>query len=423
LFVVVASYKENYRITKICFTNLVASCRDLPSQIVAVVSVGSEAEIKIIRKIVAECPGGDKIDLRFTLQKHGKRIALGYALRVVARECSDPRNYHNDAFNDLVVMMDGDSATDPDTFKKALPVFRVRPNVGAVTTNNVAVVFPPCSDVVRAWYDLRMIRRHNIMQSLSLSKKVLTLTGRLSVVRADIATSEDFIEQIDRDHILSWMHGRIKFLMGDDKSTCYNLFKNGWDMMYVPNAYVYCMEDRTNSFFKLLNLLMTRWYGNMLRNNGRSLELGLKNMPLWTWISFLDQRICPWTTLLGPVSALMLSLANSGWFMVFYLVWVILTRLLQLWVVVIQGHRMKLVDLPLLSTEQWYGSLIKIYCSVNLHKQVWQKAKTESQTVNTMSSKARLRAAFPAVILGLYAFTFLLIVSLLTGVLKLPSIL
>src|SRR5262249_12760685 len=239
--------------------------RDLPCQVTVVASVGSEEEIQTITRIVAECEGSEKLRLVFTIQKNGKRLAMGYALRVVAREFNDPRTWHPDADNDVVVLMDGDTALVDGVFEKALPFFRLMPAVGAVTTNEVPLLFKPCLKSIETWYSIRMVRRHYYMQSHALSRKVLTLTGRFSAFRAHIATSEDFIEQLDRDHLVSWVHGTVRFLMGDDKSTMFNLLKNGWDMYYVPDAYVMCLEDRTDKLFKLINLMMMRWYGNMLR--------------------------------------------------------------------------------------------------------------------------------------------------------------
>lgn len=421
LYFVIASYKESYHIQQLCFQSLVKSCRDLPAQVTAVVSVGSREEVRQIRDIVASQEGGDRLRLVFTYQNHGKRLALGYALRAVARDYHDPLHWHADAANDLVVLMDGDTALGADVLHKCLPFFRLKPNVGAVTTNEIPVVFRSVSEVVRAWYDLKMIRRHHIMKSHSLSQKVLTLTGRFSVFRAGIATSEEFIRFLDRDHVHSWLHGTIRFLMGDDKSTNYCLFKNGWDMLYVPDAYIYCLEDRANASFKLMSLLLFRWYGNMLRNNARCLQLGVSRMPAFIWLGFLDQRVSMWTALLGPAAALLLGLTVSGYYLAFYLIWVMCTRLIQLWALVLQGHAVKPIDLPLIVFEQWYGSLIKVYCLFNLHKQVWQKARSQARTVT--SAPRSVRAALSPALLALYGVAFVLAVGLLSGAFKLPTLL
>ncbi len=45
-----------------------------------------------------------------------------------------------------------------------------------------------------------------------LSNHVLTLTGRMSVFRADLCTDPEFMEQVHHDFLEHWRVGRIKFL-------------------------------------------------------------------------------------------------------------------------------------------------------------------------------------------------------------------
>jgi glycosyltransferase Alg8 len=423
LFVVVASYKESPLVESLCFGALVDACATIPSEVTVVISVGTPEEAAEIREVMEARAGAVRVNVMVNYQSHGKRLALGYALRAVAREYNDPRCWHADSMNDLVVLMDGDSVVAVDALEKCLPYFRTMPQIGALTTNEIPVVFKGCGAAVKLWYGMKISRRHQLMSSHALAGKLLTLTGRFSVFRASLATSEEFIRFLDRDHLTHWAYGRIRFLMGDDKSTMFCLLKNGWDMLYVPDAFVFCLEDRKGGFFKIANVMMLRWYGNMLRNNGRALRLGLERMPVFTWLAFLDQRISMWTSLIGPVSALLLSVTVSGWYLALYVLWVLASRLVQLGVLTASGHTLKWLDLPLLVFDQWYGSLVKIYCSVNLHRQVWQKSRAQAQVVNSLEgSFGGVRRLLPFVSLSLYFALFLVAVAIASRALRIPAV-
>ena len=88
-----------------------------------------------------------------------------------------------------------------------------------------------------------------MMCSTGLSKRVLTLTGRMSVFRASLATRPDFINGIDHDFLDHWRLGRVIFLTGDDKSTWFWLLKNGYEMGYLPDVRSYSMETQPRPGF------------------------------------------------------------------------------------------------------------------------------------------------------------------------------
>src|SRR3546814_8269494 len=94
-----------------------------------------------------------------------------------------------------------------------MPFFLLEQDLGALTTNNRAVVTG--SDVTKEWYDLCYAQRHMLMCSLSLSRRVLVLTGRYSVVRADLCTRPDFIQLVERDQLEHRRFGTITFLSGE----------------------------------------------------------------------------------------------------------------------------------------------------------------------------------------------------------------
>jgi glycosyltransferase Alg8 len=137
-----------------------------------------------------------------------------------------------------------------------------------------------------------------MMSSMGLSRRVLTLTGRMSVFRADLATDPGFIRQVQCDYLDHWRLGRVDFLTGDDKSTWFWLLKNGYQMLYLPDVQTVSMERQPlPGFMASAVTLMVRWFGNMMRTNGRALALPAKMIGPFTWWSLLDQRVSVWTTL------------------------------------------------------------------------------------------------------------------------------
>ncbi len=173
--------------------------------------------------------------------------------------------------NDVVVLMDGDTVLGSGIMEKCLPLFALRPKLGAVTTDNISVTTG--NWLYRKWYTLRFSMRHRMMKSQSLSRQLLVLTGRFSIIRAKEAFTEEFVAYLENDRIQHWLHGEIKFVTGDDKSTWYCLLRRGCEMLYVPDAHIFCMEDSGKKPFTSSIKKMHRWFGNMLRNNGRAIRL------------------------------------------------------------------------------------------------------------------------------------------------------
>jgi glycosyltransferase Alg8 len=422
LYVMVMSYREDPDISTRVFLALTSELLSLPSQLTVVVSVGSEAEVQHIRSVIDSVRGSERIAVRFMLQNQGKRIAMGHALRRIARDFNDLTTWNPAAERDLVVFMDGDSLLTPGAIRRSVGFFNNKLRLGGLTTNEDAEVLNG-SLLTTEWYKLRFARRHAMMKSHALSGKVLTLTGRFSLFRAPLVLSEEFIRGVESDHLDHWLFGKFRFLMGDDKSTWFHLLRDGWDMLYVPDVMVYSLESRTNTFFKLTIPLIFRWNGNMLRNNSRALELGPTCTGWFIWFAILDQRISMWTTFVGPVTAMLLAVGQSWVFLVFYVVWVIITRVTQLTVLITQGKTLTIVDLPLQIFDQWIGSAVKIYASYHLAQQSWSKA-TKSNTSNTARTTGASKPSHRlARVLMLFHLTLLLtILALETGILRFPHL-
>jgi len=199
----------------------------------------------------------------------GKRDGLAHGFKAISRDMPD-----NDA---VVAVIDGDTVLEPGCVAKTAPLFNVMPSVGALTTNEFCEV--KGSYIISQWHKLRFGQRHINMCSMALSKRVLTLTGRMSMFRAEVVTNPEFIQDVQFDNIHHWRLGRFRFLTGDDKSSWYSLMKLGWDTYYVPDAVVTTVEHPPNpSFFKASKQLMFRWYGNNLRQNSRAVKLGPKRL-------------------------------------------------------------------------------------------------------------------------------------------------
>ena len=418
LFIVVPSYGEEAFISRKVFSALLDEISRLPSAVVLVVAVGSREEAELINTIVELYAKSDNFKVIFQIQSNGKRVAMGHALRAVSREFNDITALHDEMDNDVVFFMDGDTEIEPGALRNTAGFFCLNARLGALTTDEEGIIYESPSRWVEPWFALKFSKRQLMMKSHSLSKRVMTLTGRFSAFRASAVTDEDFIRHMEADHLSHWLFGDFRFLMGDDKSSWFNLLKNGWEMMYVPDVRIRALESRTEPFFKLSRSLMVRWYGNMLRNNGRALALGYRKTGLFIWVCILDQRISMWTSLIGPVSAIMLSLTKSVFVLPFYLSWIIVVRVMQIIMLIPHGHRPTIYDVPLQLYDQWFGSITKIYNLSFISKQRWGKRDSSQHTCEHNNCMPRLQNSLPFIMLSTSVVLFVFSVAMLTGIMK-----
>ncbi len=374
LFFIIPSYNEEPWVSRETFHSILSELGKIPSRATLVVATGSDKDDSVIAAIYRTHPVKYKVDLIFQRQSKGKRIAMGHALRCVARR------YHmlEDDPNSVTIFMDGDSYMEPGTLSKVLPFFGSMPKLGALTTNEVAFINTESSWYIN-WFNLKFGQRHILFQSHALSKKVLTLTGRFSAFRTSIVMDEDLIRQVEHDVITHWRHGKFRFLMGDDKSTWYYLLKNGWEMLYLPDVLCYSLESRDADFFDLSISLPYRWYGNTLRNNNRALAVGWRKVGFFIWICILDQRLSMWTSLVGLSGAVILSLSKSFIYLPMYIAWVFIVRTMQMSVICYCGHKVSMKTVPLMLYNQWVGAFIKIHSFFNLSNQKWSKGGSKQQ--------------------------------------------
>lgn len=297
----------------------------------------------------------------------GKRDGLAYGFRAISRQLPD-----EDA---VVVVVDGDTVLTPGVIRRTAPYFKLLPRVGGLTTNEFCEVRG--SYLMSEWHKLRFAQRHINMCSMALSRRVLTLTGRMSVFRARVVTSSDFIADVESDHLDHWRLGRFRFLTGDDKSSWYSLMRLGYDTFYVPDAAITTVEHPPEkSFFKASRKLMFRWYGNNLRQNSRALWLGPGRLGWFTCLVLADQRLSMWTSLLGPVAAIIASLECGIQVLLIYLLWVGFTRLVLTLLLLASGHRVGPAYPLLLYYNQLLGAMVKVYVFFRLDRQSWTRQNT-----------------------------------------------
>jgi mannuronan synthase len=339
-----------------------------PGPATVVASIVDLSDQRIIKKLYASMVGeDDKVDLVILrIEGTGKRDALAGGFRAIARLLPAP-----DA---MVAVIDGDSIVPADLVEKCAPFFH-DPKVGALTTDEIAKVHGKWLFV--QWYALRFAQRHILMSSMGLSRRVLTLTGRMSMFRASIICDPSFVAQVELDYIDHPRLGRFKFLTGDDKSSWFWLLKNGYDMLYLPDVTVTTIEDPpTDSFFGSAAVLMVRWYGNMLRTNRRALALGPRHVGLFVWWAILDQRFSMWTCLIGLTSAILATLLISPFTILVYIVWVLASRYALTLSLLSARKRVSAVTPLLLYFNQIYGSMMKIFVFFHLDRQKWTRQKT-----------------------------------------------
>ncbi|MBD2078186.1 glycosyltransferase family 2 protein [Phormidium sp. FACHB-592] len=406
----VPTYKEKTWITERVFRAIAQEARTLAQPITLLVNSSSDEENDFIRQVLeAEDPGLRSMHLIQMVQKDGKRKAMADGLKELVR--------HGLPSETIIALMDGDSELSPGTLRQCLPFFRLFPRLGALTTDELPVV--QGSYLFAEWFQMRFAQRHQQMCSDSLSRKVMCLTGRFSLFRAEAALHPSFSDQLENDNLDDWLWGRFKFLSGDDKSTWFWLLRRGYDMLYIPDALVYSIETVSGSVIDRAYENMRRWYGNMLRNNSRAIALGPKVTGFYLWYGLLDQRISIWTSLISP-SCLILSMVR-GHFIAASIIasWILFSRSLML-LLVFQGRPSspKPIHLPILLATQWSSSLVKIWTQMNLAKQKWANRGNQSISADGTGRSRVAKLGISRFLLASQVFSFAIFLLWLNGVIN-----
>jgi glycosyltransferase Alg8 len=365
-YFLVTTYMVDPEATLLCYRALFTAAARAKDGATIVVSVVDGADERLIRTMWEQSREDlSRVSLTFDrIKSSGKRDALSRALKIIAK--TQPTRH------DIVVFVDGDTCVPPDIVADSAPVFTDK-RMGALTTDEGVIIEK--DNLFKDWFILRFNQRQAMMCSMGLANRVLTLTGRMSVFRADLCTDPQFMEQVHNDSLDHWRLGNVKFLTGDDKSTWFWLLKNGYKMAYLPDVRSWSMETQPRpTFFDSSKTLMIRWFGNMMRTNGRALRLGWKDMGFFTWWSILDQRVSMWTTLVGPIAVILTALFVSPGIIPVYIAWVMLTRYLFCMVIsAFRGEWFPITHPFILYFGQIVGAFVKTFVLFRLDKQKWTR--------------------------------------------------
>ena len=370
LFMVVTSFRIPTTTTFKVYRSVFQEVQRLgvPCTVIAsIVEKGDENFIKaIMRDEVRE-----RSDIRLIIVRArgtGKRDGLAHAFRALSRQMP--------LQNSVVGVVDGDTIMLPGCVERAVKMFALLPSVGGLTTNEYCEV--EGGKLVKEWHTMRFVQRHINMCSMALSRRVLTLTGRLSFFRASVMTDPEFIRDVEADFLEHWRLGRFQFLTGDDKSSWFSLMRAGWDTFYVPDSHTLTVEHPPDSnFFRATRQLMFRWYGNSLRQNFRATSLlGWERLGAFTLYVLYDQRLSMWTCLMGLTASVAAALLFGVQYLLVYLFWVLLSRTLVTLLFHFSGHPVDALYPFVLYYNQIVGSIMKVYALFHMDQQSWTRQKT-----------------------------------------------
>jgi len=372
IFVLVTSFRIDAESSARVYRAAIREASSCGVRATIVASIVEAADERLIRRLFELLEPSDRVDLRFVrIAGTGKRDALALAFRAIGRM--------RPPGDSVVAVVDGDSVLPPGGLIDCASLFALRPDMGALTTDEISQVEGEgfSAHLYRRWYELRFAQRHLLMGSMGLANRVLTLTGRFSMFRVEIATDPEFIRRVQHDTIDHWRLGRIELLTGDDKSTWFHLLSKGWEMAYVPDVVVLTIErPPAERFFSGASTLMARWFGNMLRTNGRARRIPRRRVGTFVWWALIDQRISMWTSMFGLTAASLGSLYLGPAVLLTYGVWIAFTRLLQTGLLRLVRPSVSIAYPFLLYFNQIYGSIVKIYMIHHLHRQKWTRQGT-----------------------------------------------
>lgn len=403
------TYREDPDTTRAVLDSIVAELVRVGVPGRLVVGSGDESDERVISEHLATVGAPVRLDVAFVRQaKPGKRIAIGVALRAMSR-----LGVGGDT---PVVFLDGDSLMAPGCLERCLPLFRLEPRMDALTTLERGIVRGSGRGAVfmQKWLDMRFAQRHLTMNSHALSRKVLTLTGRLSIYRARAVLDEEFIATVEEDHLDDWLWGRFRFLSGDDKSTWYCLLKRGAEMRYVPDALVYTIERIEGPLFDRVLQNLLRWSGNMLRNGKRAIALGPRRVGPFIWWCIVDQRIAMWSCLVGPIALIGGGLLVDPSLFFALPLWVLVTRGVQSALLFVYHRRIDPAFPFVLYFNQIAASLVKVYILFRLPVQRWAN-RGDQRANDALGQGWRWKRWMAAYLTAFWVTVFVLGVLLFTG--------
>lgn len=391
LYVIVPTYKEKDWITHLVFKALSLESAKTEAQVSLVVCTNDPGDKANIDKTLAEYPLAANTTLQIIGQTgKGKRNALAESLQHI-KGTADPAT-------SVVAFMDGDAIWGDDILAKTLPYFESNPRLGGLTTNEALLSFG--SEYYKNWFDYRLKIRDFYMSSHSFNKKLLCLTGRFSLVLAEVALRDDFIDIMANDRLDHWLWGNIKFLGGDDKSSWFWLYKNGHkvgktEMLYIPDVIVHTIECIDENGFVRAQKNLRRWFTNTARNNARSLQIPpfVRTTP-FIWFCILMQRLSMYTNLFGLITAVCLSITMDPVFLVAFLYLNLISSMFVTLIFSVNSGKMLYHGIYVHLLDQYVGTVIKLWAFSHMAQQKWAHRGGQKMDVKGTSFKQILKIAY-----------------------------
>lgn len=329
----------------------------------------------------------------------GKREALADALTLAAT--SMPKSER-----DFVLLMDGDTLVTRQAIIASVAELQSDASLGAVCVNETPFVQGSPTFIMWRW--LRSLQRNQIMSAFSASDRVLVLTGRFSMYRADFLFATEVVSRIRKDYLRH--EGKfIPLLTGDDKTTWLELLRRRKNLRYLPEVEVYPIERQSDErgFFSETLALTTRYSGNMARANlhpdawrGAATKIHFR-------YGLLDQRISMWTSLLTP-AALALSLLSMRLdLFILILTYALLIKNLQAVALCMTSGYYSATFPYLIFYNQLMMSLVKISTFAFLHRQKWthQDISLSGGPTASLDHSARMKIAMQGTIFAIFVST------------------
>lgn len=412
LHFMMTTYKEDKAITDLVIDSIVTQAREVDVPTTLWLGSGDFYDEELISRRLALI--AKDMDFTFTIirqNQSGKRMAIGLVLRAMNRA-----GIHKD---DAIVFMDGDAVLGPKAVINCVTMIQADSELQAVTTDEDVICYGP--GWVRRWLVMRFAQRRIAMGSHALSKKVLTLTGRMSVFRAKHITNPNLIRLLEADFLEHWLWGRFRFLSGDDKSTWYFMLLQSAKMLYVPDACVYTIEHVEGNGMERMQQNFRRWSGNMLRNGSRALVLGPRKVGFFIWWCILDQRIAMWTMLVSPVLAFLASSLYDPNYIISYVIFIMTSRMFLSLVLYTFNREVDIAYPFILYVNQLFNAAVKVYCLFHLSKQRWSNRGDQRSAEGTGWVEI-YRSYLAKYVMLIYVSLLILGVLLYTRLIEMPSV-
>lgn len=407
------TYKELPATTKKVLQTILDECQQVNAPVKLFIGIGADSDEEVINHFFANKARSFPFEVIMVRQKlPGKRYAIGETLRAILRH-----GLHED---DPVIFMDGDTYFVPGCLRLCLPFFKLFPRLQALTTHEKAIV-KNGPTWLKKWLDMRFAQRDLTMQSYSLSGRILTLTGRMSIFRGKHLLEPGFLDIVENDKLTHWLWGEYRFLSGDDKSTWYYLLKERADMFYIPDALTITIEYIHGSAVDRMKENLRRWSGNTLRNGARAIALGPRTTGYFIWWCLIDQRLAVWTMLLGHMITFILAFTKAAAFLMMSFIWIAFSRLCTSVMLFIHAKRLDMSFPFLIYINQLMSTIIKIYILFRLPQQRW-KNRGNQEAGFAANKTLKLRSLVASYLTLFYCMCCFLLILIYLGLVSLPTL-